>query len=219
MKNEWMSISDMMSGLMLVFLFISISFMMRVEAEKQEMKDVAISYRDTKVNLNEALFSEFENDLQDWNASITKDNSIVFSSPEVLFEVSKSDINDKFRTILQQFFSRYLKILTSPEYVDEIQELRVEGHTSKSWKNATSKKEIYLKNMQLSQERAYKVLSYCYGLDDENVVQHREWLEKHFRANGMAFSKLRDAKTARRVEFSIQMKSEDRVYEILRNQN
>ena len=70
--------------------------------------------------------------------------------------------------------------------------------------------------MQLSQERAYKVLSYCYSLDDKRVVKEREWLEKHFRANGMAFSKLRDEKTARRVEFTIQMKSEDRVYEILK---
>jgi len=216
MKNEWMSISDMMSGLMLVFLFIAISFMIRVEAEKQEMKDVAISYRDTKANLNEALFEEFQSDLKAWNASITKDNSIVFSSPEVLFKVSKSDINDEFKIILQQFFSRYLKILTLPEYVDEIQELRVEGHTSQSWKNATSQKEIYLQNMLLSQERAYRVLSYCYSLDDENVVKHRGWLEKHFRANGMAFSKLKDEKTARRVEFTIQMKSEDRVYEILK---
>ena len=189
---------------------------MRVEAEKQEMKDVAISYRDTKANLNEALFAEFENDFKAWNATITKDNSIVFSSPEVLFEVSESDINHKFKIILQQFFSRYIKILTSPEYINEIQELRVEGHTSNSWKNATSKQEIYLKNMQLSQERAYKVLSYCYSLDDESVAKKRAWLEKHFRANGMAFSKLRDEKTARRVEFTIQMKSEDRVYEILK---
>jgi len=216
MKNEWMSISDMMSGLMLIFLFIAISFMIQVEAEKQEMKDVAISYRDTKANLNEALFGEFESDLKSWNATITKDNSIVFSSPEVLFEVSKSEINNEFKMILQQFFSRYLKILTSPAYVDEIQELRVEGHTSQNWKNATSKKEVYLQNMQLSQERAYRVLSYCYSLEDESVLKHREWLEKYFRANGMAFSKLKEDKTARRVEFTIQMKSEDRVYEILK---
>ena len=35
--------------------------------------------------------------------------------------------------------------------------------------------------MQLSQERAYEVLSYCYGLDDENVVKHREWLCKQMK--------------------------------------
>ena len=206
----------MMSGLMLVFLFIAISFMVKVEAQMQEMKDVAIEYRDTKVNLNEALFEEFENDLKSWDASITKDNSIIFSSEAVLFEVSKSKINNKFKVVLQDFFSRYIKILTTPEYKNEILELRVEGHTSDSWLNATSKEEIYLKNMQLSQDRAYEVLSFCYSLEKQTVVENRICLEKHFRANGMAFSKLKDAEKARRVEFTIQMKSEDSVYKILK---
>ena len=216
MNNEWISISDMMSGLMLIFLFIAISFMVKVESEKQEMKDVVLEYRDTKVNLNEALYSEIQNDLKEWNASFTKDNSIVFSSPEVLFEVSKSEIKDEFKIILEQFFSRYIKILTSLEYKDEIKELRVEGHTSNTWQNATSIKDIYLKNMQLSQNRAYEVLSYCYCLEDDITNENRVWLETHFRANGMAFSKLKDEATARRVEFRVEMKSEDKVYEILK---
>jgi len=206
----------MMSGLMLVFLFVAISFMVKVEAQMQEMKDVAIEYRDTKVNLNEALFEEFENDFKSWDASITKDNSIIFSSEKVLFEVSKSKINNKFKVVLEDFFSRYIKILTTPEYKNEILELRVEGHTSDSWLNATSKEEIYLKNMQLSQDRAYEVLSFCYSLEKQTVVENRIWLEKHFRANGMAFSKLKDAEKSRRVEFTIQMKSEDSVYKILK---
>jgi len=213
--SEWMSISDMMSGLMLIFLFIAISFMVKVESEKQEMKDVVLEYRDTKVNLNEALYSEFENDLKEWNASISTDNSIIFDSPDVLFAVSKSDVKNEFKIVLNNFFARYLKILTSPEYKDEIQELRVEGHTSNRWKGSSSTEEIYLKNMQLSQERAYSVLSYCYSLNSSIVKENRAWLEKHFRANGMAFSKLKEKSRARRVEFTIQMKSEDKVYEVL----
>lgn len=206
----------MMSGLMLVFLFIAISFMIEVESEKQEMKDIAISYRDTKANLNEALYAEFENDLQAWGASLTKDNSITFHSPDVLFEVSKSDITDDFKSILEEFFVRYVKVLTSKEYKDEIKELRVEGHTSDKWGSVLSEKEIYLKNMKLSQSRAYSVLSYCYSLEGETIKENRTWLEKHFRANGMAFSKLKEKDKARRVEFSVEMKSEDKVYEILK---
>lgn len=206
----------MMSGLMLVFLFIAISFMIEVEEEKQKMKDIAISYRDTKANLNEALYAEFENDLQTWDATITKDNSISFNSPDVLFEVSKSEIKDEFKIILGEFFSRYMKILTSQEYKAEIKELRVEGHTSDKWGSVLSEKEIYLKNMQLSQSRAYEVLSFCYSLEDETIKENRTWLEKYFRANGMAFSQLKEKEKARRVEFSIEMKSEDKVYEILK---
>jgi len=205
----------MMSGLMLIFLFIAISFMVKIESEKQEMKDVVLEYRNTKVNLNEALFSEFEDDLESWNATLTSENSIVFNSPEVLFEVSESSIKPEFKSVLKEFFPRYIEILTSDEYKDDIRELRVEGHTSKSWKNSISEKEIYLKNMKLSQERAYSVLSFCYALESNVSKEEREWLEKHFRSNGMAYSKMQDEKTARRVEFVVQMKSEASVYQVL----
>lgn len=227
-NSEWMSISDMMSGLMLVFLFISISFMIQVQSDKDKMKDVAQSYKDTKVNLNEDLHSEFLEDMKKWDASITKDNTIVFHSPEVLFEVNKSAISEDFKAILDDFFPRYLKILISKKYKDNIQDMKVEGHTSNDWISSISKEKIYLKNMQLSQKRAYIVLSYCYSLDNDLVKQNRLWLEKYFRANGMAFAKLKykdinstivDQKSSRRVEFSVQMKTEDKIYEVLKINN
>ena len=211
-----MSISDMMSGLMLIFLFIAISYMMRVEAQMQEMQDVAIEYRDIKANLNEALYSAFEDDLEDWNATITTENSIIFNAPEVLFEVSSSELSEEFKVILQEFFPRYINLLNTPEYKDEIEELRVEGHTTKNWRDASSREEIYLKNMQLSQERAYSVLSFCYSLNDATIDESRKWLEKYFRANGMAFSKTKEGENSRRVEFSIVMKSEERMNRLLR---
>ena len=227
-NSEWMSISDMMSGLMLVFLFISISFMIQVQSDKDKMKDVAQSYKDTKVNLNEDLHTEFLEDMKKWDASITKDNTIVFHSPEVLFEVNKSAISEDFKAILDDFFPRYLKILISKKYKDNIQDMKVEGHTSNDWISSISKEKIYLKNMQLSQKRAYMVLSYCYSLDNDLVKQNRLWLEKYFRANGMAFAKLKykdinstivDQKSSRRVEFSVQMKTEDKIYEVLKINN
>ena len=205
-----------MSGLMLVFLFIAIGFMIKVESEKDKMKDVASSYIDNKANLNEVLYDEFEEDLKKWDANITKDNRVIFNSPKVLFKVNKSDINHEFKRVLDDFFPRYIKVLTLQQYKDEIHEVRVEGHTSDKWANTTSKKEIYLNNMRLSQNRAYEVLSYCYGLDNDVVKQNRAWLEEYFRANGMAFAKLKNQETARRVEFTIQMRSEDKVYEILK---
>jgi len=210
-----MSISDLMAGLMLVFLFIAIGFMIEVESKMDDMKEVASSYVDNKANLNEVLYAEFEDELQKWDATITKDNRVIFNSPEVLFKVNDSTISEAFKTVLDEFFPRYISILTSDDYIDQINEVRVEGHTSDTWAKNSSQKEIYLNNMKLSQNRAFEVLSYCYTIENDLVVQNREWLEKNFRANGMAYSKLKDAKKARRVEFTIQMKSEDKVYKIL----
>ncbi len=206
----------MMSGLMLIFLFIAIGFMIDVETQKDKMKDVAISYRDSKANLNEALYNEFEDNLKSWQADITKDNRVVFNSPEVLFEVSKSTLKPEFKKILKEFFPKYIKLLTSKQFKNEIKEVRVEGYTSNTWANSSSKKEIYLKNMKLSQNRAYEVLAYCYSLEDNITKSSRTWLEEFFRANGMAFSRLKEGKRARRVEFSVELNSENRVFEILK---
>ena len=205
----------MMSGLMLVFLFIAISFMIEVEAEKETMKDIASTYRDTKADLNEMLYAEFENDLELWGASISKDNTISFDSPNILFAVNKSDVNEDFKVILKDFFPRYIKVINASEFKNGIKEIRVEGHTSNTWNTSTSPKDVYLNNMKLSQVRAYKVLSYCYSLDDATIELNRPWLEKFFRANGMAYSQLKKKKT-RRVEFTIQLNSEDKVLQILK---
>ena len=204
-----------MSGLMLVFLFISIGFMLEVEADKKKMKNIAAAYRNTQADLNEALYAEFEDKLKAWDATITKDNRIVFHSPEVLFRVNSNRIEDKFKNILKDFFPRFLKILRLKKFATKVKDVKIEGYTSNEWIGATSQEEIYLNNMRLSQKRAYAVLHFCYTLKDETIKINRTWLEEKLRANGMAFSKKEDTLQQRRVEFRVSMQSEDKIYEIL----
>ena len=224
-NSEWMSISDMMSGLMLIFMFIAISFMIQIQTDKDKMKEIAITYNKDKKELNRDLHIEFEKDLKRWEAQITKENIIIFNSPNVLFQSGKSIIKKQFKNILNDFFPRYIKILSSKKYKNEIDEIRIEGHTSDGWKGTHSAKLIYLKNMRLSQNRANNVLSFCYTIDNPLIQENREWLEQHFRANGMAFSKLKyidenrtipDVIKSRRVEFKVQMKTEEKIYKILK---
>ena len=61
-SNEWMSISDMMSGLMLIFLFVAVSFMLDVEKDKEKIKktkdkitQIALAYQKSKIELNKDL--------------------------------------------------------------------------------------------------------------------------------------------------------------------
>jgi len=243
--SEWMSISDMMSGLMLIFMFIAISFMIQVQEDKnkteeinkeleqlikqakkdkEKIENIARTYYKDKEELNRDLTNEFKKNLEGWEAEITKDNIIIFNSPTVLFKTGKSSIKKDFKNILNDFFPRYIKILSSKKYKNEIDEIRIEGHTSNIWNRGVKKSVIYLKNMKLSQSRANNVLSYCYSIRNELIQENREWLEKHFRANGMAFSKLKylnkeeslvDLIKSKRVEFRVQMKTEEKIYKIL----
>ena len=244
-SSEWMSISDMMSGLMLIFMFIAISFMIQVEDDKnkteninkeleqliiqtnndkEKIENIAKTYYKDKEELNKDLTSEFKKDLELWEAEITEDNIIVFNSPTVLFNTGKSYLKRDFKKILDNFFPRYIKILASNKYKNEIDEIRIEGHTSNTWKKGFKDNLIYLKNMKLSQNRANNVLAYCYSLKNNLVYKNRKWLEKHFRANGMAFSKLKylnkekslvDLIKSKRVEFRVQMKTEEKIHKIL----
>jgi hypothetical protein len=44
-SDHWMSVSDLMSGLMIVFLFISIALMRTALIERDKIKQVAVAYQ------------------------------------------------------------------------------------------------------------------------------------------------------------------------------
>ena len=62
-----------------------------------------------------------------WDAVFTEDLILTFQGPEVLFDTGKADLKPRFKQILQDFFPRYVKIITSPKYKNSIQEIRIEG--------------------------------------------------------------------------------------------
>jgi len=228
-NHEWMNISDLMSGLMMIFLFIAIAFMLETQSEKEELKrtqdsikEIAVTYRQSQQSLNQDLNKEFQKDLEIWEAEITKDNIFRFHSPEVLFSIGSIEISNRFQEILNDFFPRYLNLLTSKKYINDIDEIRVEGHTSNDWNDKTSEQQIYLKNMKLSQDRANNVLTYCYNINHVIIEKHRNWLETKFRANGMSFSKMIYQENgavnllkSRRVEFKVLTSAQEKIYKII----
>ena len=217
-NREWISISDMMAGLMMVFLFIAILFMSEVQKEQKAIKEIAESYQDIQQQLYKDLNQEFQKDLEIWDAEILQDNTIRFKSPEVLFDTNSSELKALFRAVLDDFFPRYLGILTNNKYKKQIKEIKVEGHTSSVWKNAT-REQSYINNMSLSQNRAKSVLAYNYNIT--NLVNNKIFLENVFRANGMSFSNLikengeENIQASQRVEFRVITKAEEKIYEII----
>lgn len=215
-NREWISISDMMAGLMMVFLFIAVLFMNEVQKEQKAIKEIAENYQNIQQQLNRDLKNEFKDDLSKWSAEILRDNTIRFKSPDILFDTNSSEIKSVFKVVLNDFFPRYLDILTNKNYSNKIKEIRIEGHTSSIWDGAT-KEQSYINNMSLSQNRAKAVLEYSY-----NITQFdKEFLEKVFRANGMSFSNLivekgkENIQASQRVEFRVLTKAEEKIYEII----
>lgn len=220
----WPSISDLMSGLMIIFMFIAISFMSQVAKEKQGMTDLAEEYKKIKISIYQELFKEFQTDLNQWNAYIDQETlSIKFREPDIFFQQGSSELNYKFKEILDDFFPRYITILNSKKFSEEIEEVRIEGHTSTEWTRNSTSIESYFKNMELSQNRTRSTLQYVMTL--ESMLNHEEFMIEKVTANGLSYSKriiengIEDKKMSRRVEFRIRTKAEQKIDQILAKAN
>jgi len=258
-EAQWISLSDLMSCLMLLFMLIAIAFMVKVEADsrdkqkdglereknieselqsKQDLYDmiytqmqkaeaasykirqVAVAYDQNRLDLYDALDKEFKKDLPLWGAEITKDLAVRFTNPEVMFNTGQTELKPKFREIMSSFFPRYLKIISSPKYKDAIQEIRIEGHTSSAWKEAVSRDEAYIKNMELSQSRTRSTLSYLFELPESQ--RHLDWLRNHLTANGLSSSRpivnidgTENMERSQRVEIRIRTNADAKLATIL----
>ena len=217
--EHWLTISDLMAGLMMVFLFIAIALMRSAFIERDKIKDVAVAYREGQVAINEALWKEFEDDLGKWEAVLDRETlSIEFESPEVLFKTGEISLQPRFVEILDDFFPRYLLVLKPFENV--IEEIRIEGHTSSDWTTALGEADAYFKNMWLSQGRTRSVLEYVYNISA--VVEDREWIKDNVAAVGFSSSRLvrdeagqEDLDASRRVVFRILTNAETQIRRIL----
>lgn len=220
--NPWVSISDLMSVLMMVFLFVSITYMIKITIEKNRIEKIAVTYENLQNELYLDLKKEFGEDLEAWNAVLDESTlSIRFEQPEILFEVGSAELKSNFKVLLDDFFPRYLNILTSDKYKNDIDEIRIEGHTSSEWYSQTSEQEAYFNNMELSQNRTRKVLEYILRQNWNKDLF--DWEKKHLTANGLSSSKIilntdgtENKEKSRRVEFRVKTDAEKRIVKILK---
>lgn len=212
--NVWMSVSDLMTGLMVIFLFIAISYIRKV----QENQTVLTDYVETKTQLHDKLVKEFEGDTQRWQMTIGKDLSMRFNNPQVLFASGRADLTPEFKQILDEFLPKYFNILLHDSLRSNIIEIRIEGHTD-TVPAPQIDKDPYIANVILSQQRSLSVLRYFRSMPifEEYTDDEKKLLEYWFTANGLSYGKSVDKygnytitskepidkERSRRVEFRI----------------
>ncbi len=219
-ETHWIPLADLMTGLMMIFLLISIVYMVKVEADSNQVKHIASDYSALRLQLYEDLHAEFAEDLPKWGAELDRDMTIRFREPDVLFDTGSDNLKPRFEAILDDFFPRYVRILTSEKYRDSIKEVRIEGHTSSLWTNSTSQQDAYFKNMALSQARTRSVLQYVMGLNA--VSSDLPWLRSYVTANGLSSAKpvqnadgTEDMARSQRVEFRVRTDADSRMAKML----
>lgn len=148
--SNWISLADMMTSLMVIFMFVAINYIMQV-IEHTFVQDEIYN------KLQEVFFEEIKNN----EIELGPDGTIRFNSlnSDNLFETNDDKLTEGFKMSLASFIPKYWAVLTSDSaYFDYIKEVRIEGHAdTKPPKNGG---DSYLYNLDLSSRRAASVLEY-----------------------------------------------------------
>lgn len=196
--EQWAPVSDLMAGLMLVFMFIAVirtaDFMEEKESYGEECEKIYWELNSLKDNFEKG------------DVVLLEDMAIRF--PKVGFETGSYDIPDRYKQILVKFWPRYMEIVQAEKYREDIREIRIEGHTSSKYEGADGVKDAYYKNMALSQTRTREILKFLLRLP--NLEEHFDWAKDHITANGLSSSRLiynadgtENEEESRRVEFRL----------------
>lgn len=204
-----LSTGDLMAGLLFIFILLLMGALLQVQEKAEEDEQVVKKYDQIKTQLYIDLQDEFKDDLKVWRATVDSTLCIRFQEPAMLFDNDKAELKPLFKDILNDFFPRYIKVLSRPEYRENIVEIRIEGHTDSNGG--------YFHNMELSQNRTRSVLEYCFGLmTREQII----WAKGLITANGLSSSQpilvhgIEDKSLSRRVEFRVRTNAEKHLEDI-----
>lgn len=240
--QHWLTVSDLMSGLMIIFIFIAAGFMRsmivardKATSELAKVTHIAETYQKGQEAIYNALVNAFPEELlseNQLNAEIDKATlTFIFKSSDTLFDNASSDLNENYKNVLARFYPLYINAILP--YKDSINEIRIEGHTSSIWsffpkeiKNES--KEIkslygYFENMKLSQARTNSVLHYLLNdLGNSIPKENHNWIRNNMAAVGLSSSKPilddrgnEDFNRSRRVTFRIITNADAKIQQII----
>lgn len=239
--SYWLSYSDMMAALLLIFvLIISVTILeaqRKFDADALELKNQqetlkeqqatleeqkeTIAQQEEKIDqiigvraeLIEALKTEFNG--TDLSVSVDSQTGAITFDSSVLFDSNEYVVKKLGKKFLREFLPRYFSVLFREEFFDYIAEVIIEGHTDTDGG--------YMYNLELSQKRALAVAKYCLS-EDENVLSNSEieLLRPIVTANGRSYSNpiynddgTVDKDASRRVEVMFRLKDDEMVNEMM----
>ena len=199
----WVTMTDLMTGLVLVFIVLFFYTYMTSHYQSIQ-KDLA------QENASKTLQETLKN--QKIEASVDPVSGVVKISDLELFDINSYKLSNKGKAYLDKFAPAYLNSIFTNEYLNKnIDKIIIQGHTdSQTFKGKFSEDEQYMKNMELSLNRAYEVANYMTNTSYNKANGNR--LRKMIIVEGASFSEpvivngKEDFAKSRRVELKITLK-------------
>ena len=212
----WISTTDLMSGLLVVFLFVAVLMNEDIQALTEERSG-------TYQKLDEMLDEKFTPaERAAYNLQSNGTGNIghaSFSNTEVNFAQGSERITPEFAKVLDNFLPKYISAIRACD-ADNIKEIRIEGHTSSEWEWYVTPDQAYINNMRLSQNRTREIIKYALAMDCF-TNEDKDFIKDKLTANGLSSSHLiykedgtEDAEASRRIEFRVVTNDDKYMHEI-----
>uniref|UniRef100_UPI004048AEDC OmpA family protein n=1 Tax=Rheinheimera sp. TaxID=1869214 RepID=UPI004048AEDC len=191
-SNEWLSVSDLMAGLLMVFALLVVATLFQLKQTQEENKN-------KRIVIIQALQQQFNE--KGINAQVNPETGDITLLDSILFDVNKSELTGDGVAFLQRFIPVYGQTLfQNTEISDEITRIIIEGHTSSDGTNEY--------NMALSLRRANSVFDFI----SRHEFTQRDALVQKIQVAGRGFldaDPVESLSADRKVIFRMQFKSDE----------
>jgi chemotaxis protein MotB len=204
----WITYSDLLSALVMVFLVLLLAFQALSEENMRELaaKNKELESKSEIIELANTELKKTQNEVERVNlnknaekmkgllrelamlegkfpkGTITTDSKTgeVRIDDKILFDTGKAVLKPEGKRILDQVVPEWSAIVTRPEYAEIIKEVVFEGHADAQ--GVSDPNENYLQNLALTQNRSVAVARYVFRAD--NNFEHKEALRSLVSASG-----------------------------------
>lgn len=188
----YLSIGDLMSGLLMFFALLFISSLIQLNEAQKDITRILIGQLEGELKANNI------------EAKVDPNTGDISLRDSILFETNSAKLNPQGEKTLQKLIPIYSKVIfETPRVKDQIERVIIEGHTS-----AEGKPNF---NMELSLNRAWQVAKYTLYQMPFPSKTHKSQLEKKIMVVGRGENdaKAGDLPIDRKVVFRIQFKGQD----------
>ncbi len=199
-----LSISDLMSALLLIFVLLLSVTLLQLSEQKEDNKerlDMISEQEDAK----RSIIAQLKGEMEQFDIEVDPKTGVIRVKEAILFDISESDLKQEGKEFLRKFIPKYAEILLARGRIrNQIAHVIIEGHADNT---APPGSNPYKYNMELSMKRAYSVAAHIFS-EPFNGFQYKNIFQKKLSVNGRSYeSPISDNGTEegrrknRRVEF------------------
>ncbi|MRG85605.1 OmpA family protein [Salinibacillus xinjiangensis] len=219
--NFWPAFTDILATILLVILLILITLMFTKQQELEgKEKDIQEQEEiiDSLVGYERGMIEQLSKAFQEEGVKVEIDQesgSIKFDS-DLLFDYDQTALKPEFKQQLKQIIPIYSSVLLNEENRAAIDSILIEGHTDSDG--------TYMYNLELSQARAFSIVSYILS-DEFGDFPNKDILREKISAIGRSESMpilvdgKEDMDQSRRVELKFRLAMNEQMQDVLDDLN